>query len=291
VRADETMSTTVAVAADSWYRASGACTTPLGCPSTPSTYPADTRHVGVQLGAEESRSYLQLDLAGLPADRRLLGAVLTVPLGDATDGTVNAETAKVQACVSFDSVKEADGAYTATPPDAPCQTASALGTLSAAAGTSPAALVFDLAPLAAVWQSSTAPGALALVPAPGAALTDTWHVAFSGAQRNGFPRPSASITFATSQPVPLPTPSPASAPEPIGQPGTPVLPGISAGGAPQPALPSAPVPTLASQATQGTQLVPVAVTLPRFRYKAVFLLPIVLAAVGVWLGRALTREV
>jgi hypothetical protein len=142
-----------------------------------------------------------------------------------------------------------------------------------------------------MWQTSITPGALALLPAPGAAITDTWHVAFSGAQRNGFARPTASVTYASSQPTAAPTPPPAAPTQgPPGQPGTAVLPGIGTDGVTGTVGPSGPAPTVAGQPTQGSGLVPVSVTLPRFRYKGVFLLPLVLVAAAAWLGRALTRE-
>lgn len=287
----------VTTASDSWYRASLACGTPLGCPTAPSTYPAGTRHVGVQLGSEESRTYLQLDLSMVPDDARLTGGLLTVPLGGVEDGTASPETAAVLACVAFDPVATADGTYTASPPEPSCSAGSAPGRYVAAVGTSPAELVFDLRSLVALWQSAVVRGVVVLLPQPGAALTDTWHVAFSSASRTGgVAKPRATLHYdASASPTPTGGISPRpSVDVPVAQPGNPVLPGLGPTGAPLPQAPQAQPPVVATAPPavidQPADVVPVSVVLPRFRYPGVFLLPLLFAAVGVWLARALTRE-
>jgi hypothetical protein len=287
----------VPAASDSWYRASVACGTPLGCPTTPSPYPAGTRHVGVQLGSEESRSYLQLDLSSVPDGARLTGGLLTVPLGGVEDGTASPDTAAVLACVAFDPVATADGTYTASPPEPSCSAASAPGRYVAAVGTSPAELVFDLKPVVPLWQTAIVRGVLVLLPQPGAAVTDTWHVAFSAASRTGgVAKPKAALQYDASV---TPTPTSGFSPQPsvdvpVAQPTNPVLPGLGPVSAPQPLAPPAQPPAVATASPavvdQPVDVVPVSVVLPRFRYPAVFLLPLLLAAVAVWLARALTRE-
>jgi hypothetical protein len=282
----------VKVTADSWYRFGLTCGTPLGCPSTPSTYPAGTRHVGVQLGSEESRSYLQLGLSALPADKQLVSGHLTVPLLDVTAGTLTPENANVLACLSYDPVLPSDGAYSKNPPEAACGAASAKGTYVVATGSTPAALVFDISTIARLWQTSVVPGSLVLLPAPGPALTDAWHVAFSASSGSG-PKPTATLRYTSSTPAaPLPDLPEAPSPDPIPTPSA--LPGLEPG--PVPAVPTVPEPgpTVAPAPGTGQQageLVPVSVVLPRFRYPAVFLLPLLLAAVGWWVARSLTREV
>jgi hypothetical protein len=287
----------VPAAKDSWYRSSVACGTPLGCPTAPSTYPEGTRHVGVQLGSEESRSYLQLDLTTVPDGARLTGGLLTVPLGGVEDGTASPDTSAVLACVAFDPVATADGTYTASPPEPSCSAASAPSRYVAAVGTSPAELVFDLKPLVTLWQTAIVRGVVVLLPQPGAAVTDTWHVAFSGVSRTGgVAKPKAILQYDASA-SPTPTsglPPQPSVDVPVAQPGNPVLPGLGPTGAPLPQAPQAQPPVVATAPPavidQPADVVPVSVVLPRFRYPGVFLLPLLFAAVGVWLARALTRE-
>src|SRR5438128_3904999 len=67
---------TVHIGTDAWYSASAACTSsPAGClpAGAPAPYSAKTLHVGVAAGQEESRTYLSLDLAALPAGTALTG--------------------------------------------------------------------------------------------------------------------------------------------------------------------------------------------------------------------------
>lgn len=284
------------IAADSWYRVSVQCGTPLGCPTDPSAYPAGTRHVGVELGSEESRSYLQLDLSAVPAGSTLVGGRLTVPIATTQDGSATPEVAKIQACASFADLVPADGTYTNSPPAPACETAAAPGTYVPAAAAHGAAFTFDLGPLAGLWTGAVQQGTLALVPQPGAALIDSWHVAFSAGSRKGAtPAPSAALEFLAGAPVPAPSPRPSAGPTQRADDSIPVaLPGLGAVQvtAPLPSASALPSIVIASQpASQAmTSLEPVAVVLPRFRYPGVFVLPFILAAVAVWLARALTRE-
>lgn len=288
---------TTAPSAEAWYRFSPLCATPVGCPSQASPYAADTLHVGVNLGAEEDRTVLQLDLTTLPAGTKPAGGQLRLPIASGPqDGSRAPETATIRACPLYDDVEDVDGSFVDVPePD--CNAASVDAVYEPAAGDAPAAFTVDLSALAVIWQESVAPGALALLPADAPAVTDAWHVAFSGRDREGegVARITAAISYVggavdiEEEPVPpveapldsafVPPPAlttvdapPLSAPAPVDVPVT----------APE----AAPAP-----APQAAPVVPVAsVVDTSFRYPGVFLLPLALAVVVGWLGRAMTRD-
>lgn len=289
---------TTGPSAEAWYRFSPLCATPLGCPSQASPYAADTLHVGVNLGSEEDRTVLQLDLSSLPAGTKPAGGQLRLPIATgAQDGSRTPETATIRACPLYDDVEDVDGSFDDVPePD--CQAASVDAVYEPAAGEAPAAFTVDLAPLALIWQESVSPGALALLPAEAPAPTDAWHVAFSRRDREGegVARITAAITYVggavdiEEEPVPaveapldsayVPPPAlstvdapPLSAPAPVDVPVT--APEAAPAPAPQAAAPVVPV---------------AAVVDTSFRYPGVFLLPLALAVVVGWLGRALTRD-
>lgn len=296
---------------EAWYRTSASCATPLGCPSLPMTYPADTFHVGVTLGAEDSRSYLQLDLSALPAGATPTGGQLLLPLGTSQDGTANAQAARLRACLAPQAVQPAEGTATTTPPPADCSAASVDATYSAATGTAPAGFAVDLGPLLAAWRSSVAPGALALLPADGLQPSDTWQLSFNDQARagDGIAKPSATVTYASapvaggsssppsgtagqdSRQGSIPTTSELGTSLPVGTlPGTaPAFPAPSvataAGGAAQRPAVAAPQGPVALPPVARTAFVP-----GSFRYPAVFLLPLLFGAAAGWAGRALTRD-
>lgn len=290
--------TTTGPAAEAWYRFSPLCATPIGCPSQASPYAADTLHVGVNLGAEEDRTVLQIDLSSLPAGTKPAGGQLRLPVAaGAQDGSRTPETAKIRACPLYDDVEDVDGSFVDVPePD--CKAASVDAVYEPAAGEVPAAFTVDLAALAVIWQESVSPGALALLPAEAPAPTDAWHVAFSRRDREGegVARITAAVTYVggsvdiEEEPVPaveapldsafVPPPAlstveapPLSAPAPIDVPVT--APEAAPAPAPQAAAPVVPV---------------AAVVDTSFRYPGVFLLPLLLAVGVGWLGRAMTRD-
>ena len=303
---------TVKPTAEGWYRTAPVCGIPTGCgalSAAPSQYPPDTLHVGVNSGTEEARTYLQLDLAKLPAGTKPSGGTLLLPLAGSRDGTRAPETAKLRACAVTDEVTDVHGSF-AAPPKVDCESASAPAVFVAAQGEDPAAFTVDLAALTAAWEAGAQPGALALLPAEGTAPPQSWHTAFSDRTRTGagVVPISAALSFVSasvdtsSQAAPAvapppfePAPAPAfasgsgsvdvgpetafAAPELSAQ--TPLLPAPVAQAAPAPV--PAPVPQ---------QVVPVAQSFVQggFRYPAVFLLPLLLAIGVGWLGRALTRD-
>lgn len=289
-------STTVPLSAEAWYRTSPVCALPTGCPAEPpSPYAAETLHVGVQFGAEESRTYLALDLSTLPSGTKPAGGQLRLPVASGPqDGSVQPEVAKLQACLVAAPVKYVDGTFEKAP-EADCNGASTAAVFVAAAGTTPAAFTVDLTDLATAWQDSGVGGSLALLPAEGAAATDSWHVAFNGSKRAGagiakitaaVSYVSASVDTQEQPPPPVFAPVDSSLSPPLtsgtdtGFAGTSTFTGPVAGQAPTALVAAAATPTL-----------PVAAVFPtEFKYPAVFLLPLLLLGAAGWVGRALTRD-
>lgn len=300
---------TVTPSAEAWYRVTPACALPTGCAdltAAPSPYPPDTLHVGVNAGTEEARTYLQLDLAQLPAGTKPSGGTLLLPLAGSDDGTRAPETAKLRACAVTAEVKDADGSF-ATPPEVDCEAATAPATFVPAAAATPAAFTVDLAALAGAWDDGAQAGAVALVPAAETAPPDSWHLAFSDRTRTGegvVPiRASLAFVSASLDSSSVEAPSvaaPPFEPAPAFAPSTDTsldsgtsfaAPAVSAEAPllPAPVAQAAPAPVAAAPVQQ--QVVPVASFVPSgFRYPAVFLLPLLLALGAAWLGRALTQD-
>lgn len=308
VLAAGTGTATVRPAAEAWYRVTPSCGLPTGCAdlsAAPSPYSPDTLHVGVNAGAEEARTYLQLDLTRLPAGTKPSGGTLLLPIADQPgDGTRAPEAAELRACAVEAAVTDVDGSF-AAPPAVDCEAASAPAQLVPAEGSDPAAFTVDLASLVAAWASGSAPGAVALVPAAETAPPDSWHVAMSDRTRTG-PEVvpiAANVAFVSASVDPA-TVAPPSVPAPAFQaaPGSASFDAALDSGTsfaapaleqapllPAPAAQSRPAPVAAAPVPQ--QVVPVATFVPSgFRYPAVFLLPLLLALAAGWLGRALTRD-
>ena len=299
---------TVGLASDAWYSGAPACTeSPTGClpAGAPNPYPAKTLHVGVAFGQEESRSYLALDLALLPPSTSVTGGTLRVPVASGEDGSRAPDTASLQACLVTASVDDDVEGSTEEPPAVDCKKATSPGTFVPATAATPAQLTFDLAPFATAWSTGGAAG-IALLPAEDTAPTSAWHVAMSAHDRSGAPttKPSASVSFAAMSAVDSGTsfesfedtaaPPPAAPQEGLGSSS------VSFGAPPvAPAAPELPTTPLApavsapvNQPVATPQLQPQAFAVPGggFAYPAVFLLPLALAGVAGWLGRALTRD-
>jgi hypothetical protein len=295
-----TGSVTTVPSAEAWYRSSPTCATPLGCAPATTSYPAGTLHVGVTLGAEDSRSYLQLDLTRLPAGTKPVGGQLRLPLAPGSDGTSSPETAKLRACLALRTVTAAEGTATAKPPETDCQAASVNAVFVPATGAVPAAFTIDLAALATAWQSAAAPGALALVPGHDVAQTDNWHLAFNEQSRSGagLVKPTAAIAYtgATVDTSAVPPPV-VTAPVQAAPLNSAPLSGGTLAAVLPPAL-SSPVTALQAPSVARPQanlapqqrVAPAAFTTAGFGYPGVFLLPLVFAVALTWVGRALTRD-
>ena len=294
---------TVQSTTEGWYRTTPICDLPAGCPAPPpSPYAPDTLHIGVNLGREEARTVLQLDLAALPAGTKPVGGQLLLPVTDGTqDGTRLPEEAALRACAVTQPVTDADGAFEAGP-TVDCDAASADAKFVAATEDTPAAFTVDLTALTRAWTVSPVPGALALVPAPDLDATANWHVALSQRDRTGDAVVPVTATIrylsaavdTTGEPATPPQPTapaePGSAgsedrnapPVRVGNP----TPGPAAPPAPDVAPDPAPPPAVAPP-----QAIPTPTAMVTgYDYPAVFTLPLLFAAAAGWLSRAFTRD-
>ena len=299
-------SVTTAPGAEAWYRAPQSCALPVGCPPTPpSQYAHDTLHVGVLLGQEEARTFLQLDLSALPPGTKPVGGQLRLPVATGSrDGTRSPQSAELRACLVSAAVEDADGKV-GTGPEPKCDEVTTGAIFVPATAQTPAAFTVDLAQLAAAWETSSAPGALALLPAEGVASTDNWHVAFSDRTRegDGVTRINAAVSFVSSAVAVEQDPPPAvtapvtsfrvpefTAPDSFTGPSVQSFDVPIAAAAPAPVA-QAPAPQTAPVAAAPQQVVRTASVIDTgFRYPAVFLLPLLFLAGAAWLGRALTRD-
>lgn len=304
-----------APSAEAWYRTVPAppaavpvpspCPLPVGCSPglptplptpPPSQYAAGTLHVGVLAGAEESRTYLTLDLSALPSGSQLSGGTLTLPIAsDPQAGTASPDTAKLRACLVSDPVKDGVDGDVQTPPKADCATSSPASYV-AAAGQVPAQFKVDLAPFSSSWTGGS--GSLVIVPAAGLAPTDAFHVAFSRRDRKlaGAVPISAELTATepasvAAPPVSLP-PADGGAPLSANLSGVPLDSGVSFAAPPlaapvTPPIAAQPTPRVAAPVVRR----PVRAAFSgAFAYPVVFLLPLLVAGAVGWASRAFTRE-
>ena len=294
---------TVGVASDAWYAAAAACEqSPTGClpvgQPAASAYPAKTLQVGVLAGQEESRAYLQLNLTSLPAGTTIAGGQLRLPVAGSEDGTRAADTATLQACLATGSVKDDAEGSTEAPPKTDCKAATSPAKYVAPVGSAPAMFTVDLSPFAEAWTGGAS--ALVLLPAADTSPASAWHVALSAHDRSVAPalRPSATVTYSSAADgVDAPTSFDAAPPPtdisgsgsasfaapPLASTSTPELPAVTAPTVPD----AAPAPVVQA----APQLQPqAAVSVGGYSYPGVFLLPILLAVAGGWVGRALTRD-
>ena len=161
----------VALGAEAWYSSPKVCLAALCLPlpiSPASTYPPQTLHIGALLGAESARTYLSLKNP-IAADQVVNGGQLRRPLGTLpTDGSVAAEVAKVKACTTTATISRVSGS-TAKPPAVNCSGAP----VSRVVGTPATELDIELGPIA---RRLARPGtSLALLPvlSPGATFDVT----------------------------------------------------------------------------------------------------------------------
>jgi hypothetical protein len=186
--------TSVTFQAEAWYQPDPACTTPAGCATAPppsSPYPAGTLHVAADAGQETARSYLALAPTFVPSGATLTSAQLIIPVdADTTaNGSLQPDTATLQACVSFQPVTSAEGSFS-EPPSTDCSHAVALHY-----GASPQpTFSADVTPLLAGAPVALANGAVSLAILPAApAPAASWHVVFSTHDRASPPTPPASL--------------------------------------------------------------------------------------------------
>lgn len=257
VNADTPQSTSanLADAAESWYRANPpSCGSPVGCPPGPTpgttSYPANTLHVGVFLGAESARTYAEPDFSQLPDGSVLTSGTMALPIStDPNAGNSNVAAAAIVACLVTKPITDGVEGSTGQPPPVDCRT-------SARAVYRPSgSFTVDLGPFIAAWSNGALRLGVALLPAAGQAPSASWHVAFNGRKLAGAPHVSSAVMLNASGAAPggstIP-PADAGA-SPGSRPTTPALgpansgaSGPPSGTAPPPGGPGAPTGDLAA---------------------------------------------
>lgn len=170
--------------AEAWYHTASPCSAGIvSCPDTvppTSPYPEETLHIGIAAGTETARTYVALDLGGLPEGAELTGGTLRLPVAPEDAGTVTPEAAKLVVCAVDVDIQEVSGSLD-EPPGVNC------GTQSEAVFEpgDDAAFTVDLQPFAEAW-TAVPMAALAILPADAARTESaTWHVAVDGKDRTG----------------------------------------------------------------------------------------------------------
>lgn len=313
----QTTPVTAKTTAESWFRnlpvavpnepvcpPVGGCAPPVPEVVPPSPYAADTLHVGFSGAAEDSRTYVELNLSAVPIGSEVTGGTLTLPVAtDPQAGTLLPETAEFQACLVATSVPDGvDGGINGAP-EADCDTSSPAVFVPAADGR-PAVFTIALAPFAEAWAIGTA--AVALVPAEEQAEGASWHVAFSRRDRvaEGAEPISAQLTLgAADGDSDLPTAPDVGTDSPVDAPSSEAegfdtdslaLDSGASFAAPPVATDvkapiTAPVDSSPASAPQPVSPVAASLDLP-YEYPGVFLLPVVMAAAGAWVCRAFSRD-
>jgi hypothetical protein len=257
-------------AAEAWYP------TGIGVVAAP-LYPAGTLHVGAAAGQETDRTYLHFDLPAPSSAAEVEGVTLTVPVS-ADAGTRAPEAAEIAACRVSGQIEDGGSGE---PPAAECDGAPAA---TFVAGDEPSFTV-DLTALA-----GHASVQFALVPSGG----DQWHVGFDSRRRQGG-RP-ATVTVSYTEPLSATTTtvSPTTVPHPLApspptfEPpsGNPLLdvPDVSPG-------PVAAGQVIAEEAEASSSVQTIVTPDSRFRYPAVFGVPLALIVIVAIAGDGLTRPV
>jgi hypothetical protein len=166
----------IETAVEAWYHTADDTVLPSPAPVPVAPEPAnpyaeDTLHVAIAGGQEEARTYITLDLADLPTPFELGEAILTLPI-DPNDGSLNADTSRVQVCLSDLSAKSQEGSFE-SPPKPDCKTSA------------PASYFKEPFPHLRAditdFGDDLAFSGLAILPTDRAKeKQDTWHVAFYG---------------------------------------------------------------------------------------------------------------
>jgi hypothetical protein len=260
--------------------------------AVPNQYPAQTLHVGVTGGTEDSRTYLTLVNSTVPVGIDVTGGTLTLPVAtDSAAGTTSPETASLRACLVQGQVKNGVEGGVGGAPAADCSVSSG-AVMTAAKGSVGPYFTIDLTPFAKAFTLGQA--SIALVPGdqPGTA----WHVAFSRSDRNvtGARKITAVLrTTADEEKAGPPLDEVSTDIPPVSgfTPAAPaVIPGLESVAVP-PAQVTAPL-TAPSGAAAPARLAPVAVrTLSGSVLSPLtLLLPLLVVVGAAWVSRTFTRE-
>lgn len=282
---------------EAWYTITPQPAPPGLPPVNP--YPPDTLHVGITSGAEDSRTYLSLDLSALSPDATVVGGTLELPV-DPDGGSRNLASADFEVCLVDDPGPEVTGSLD-PPPEVDCSLTSQ-AVLEDQGDDGVQRFVVDLS----VFAGQLSQGGLALLPNEAArSATASWHVAFFGRENDSVdaepisarldlvdvgsspsPGGGASVAGPRAQPPSRPT---LSLPD-FGVPGQlPTVPGPigDTSGAPAPTEPG----PGAGGSTLLSPLLPVGSGGGEgFRYGVIFVLPIAILVLGGYFGSVLTRS-
>jgi hypothetical protein len=243
-------------ATEAWYSTGplDTCTSPVGCepvsPPAP-TYPSGTLHVAVTAGQTDDVTYVQPDLASLPAGEEAVSGTMTLPLATVTgNGNSDPSAATMEACLATATFSDGTEGSTGPPPVTDCS-------VHAPVEVGATNFTLRLDPFLAAWNGGKPDDGVALVPDPSSTTgTSDWHVAFNGRRLAGAAHIMSSLVLT---PAPGFTPGESGA-VPAG-PGSP--PGGTAGSAPAgagasplapsalPGVSAAPIVTPSTGAGQG----------------------------------------
>ena len=301
--------TEVGTAVESWYHTEDEgveppAPLPVPVPVAPepvNPYGENTLHVAIAGGQEEARTYIALDLAKLPATFEVGEASLTLPI-DPGGATLNPETSRVQVCLSDLPAKSQEGSFE-EPPEVDCKTKT------------PATYAKEPFPHLEAditkFGEDLAFSGLVILPSERAVeKQDTWHVTFYGKKNEaeGAKPITAELTvlppedpFADDDFVVPDTPDgeegAAISPPVSGTSEAPSFdvptssagPSLDSGTAPETPATEEPVDTGDQPVAAGPELELAAEVEPA--YTIVWALPLLLLALSLYLGSALTRDV
>lgn len=188
---------TVPTDVEAWYYVADDTIAPAPPPVVPdpvNPYGEDTLHVSITGGNEDARTYLTLDVTRLPTTFDLVEGILKLPI-DPGGVTINAETARVQVCLSEIPPKSDEGSFE-EPPEVNCKTKT-----PATYEEKPFPhLVADITEFGTDLSFS----GLAILPSNRAKeKSDTWHVTFYGKKNETEDSRSITAQLTFTEPAPL----------------------------------------------------------------------------------------
>jgi hypothetical protein len=292
--ATTTQRSTVNDRAEAWYatRSITNCLTLIGCPLTALLTPLLDRgglHVGAAAGKESSRTYL---VPAVPHRRTAIPTrgTMRIPIDTGLlAGTLAPTSASVRACLVLGKVRNGVAGSAAVPPKIDCAVAA-----PAHFASSPTPhLSIRLDRFLGAWRAGRADRGIAVVPdLRGAASKVTWQLTIDGKTQARVPHIRSLLvrTVAASPPGPVsPTPTPTTRVKPA-------APAVGAAPPPPASVTTPPAPTARPPVVAS----PPPVTSPAgvgqaagftsFHGRAVFLLPLLFLAAGMFLARLFATE-
>lgn len=290
------------------------CTLPILCPDSPSlpvpvqppspggaSYPEGTLHVEATAGRTTAHTYVVPDLSVIPDGATVLKAFLTLPVTKGPEaGNLAVDTARIQACLTTEEVRDEVAGAVAGAPDFDCEAVTAKVRYQQEID----AFTLDLIPFLEAWASGTENFGVTLVAALDLGVNAEWHVSVNGDDAPLGKTASTRIVFEAPPPeeepdVPEETTEPTIAP-PGGDGGAQSGGGGGFSVSEPPTSNTAPIdPTAPTAQTAPTAETPVATALapapyalinsPWYTYRGVVFLPLAFLLALSLTGRSLTR--